>query len=74
MYEEEQPRIPWLHKCATCKKRLSRDMSTISKYSFDFGGGEYTWFCSKACAKKDYQTKRNRGQAIDRITREIKNG
>ena len=50
-WEYKKPRLPALHKCTYCGKRLSRKDDTVVDCYLTFDSLIYDWFCSKECAR-----------------------
>ena len=71
MYEQIMPKIPGLHKCHYCGKRLKRNMLTVAKWTWYWDGGACDWYCSEECARNERQMERDREQNNEELTLRI---
>lgn len=59
MYNYEKPRLPFLHRCKNCHKRLNKSMDCV-KYTYSFIDSMVTdWYCSKECAREELEKEHN---------------
>lgn len=61
IYSYDRPKIPCLHKCEQCQRRLTKSMKhTIVCQWPDQGGIQEEWYCCEKCAAKAYKAETDR--------------
>lgn len=59
MYKYEKPKLPFLHRCKNCHKRLNKGMDCVKNdYSY-LDIISIDWYCSKECAREELEKERN---------------